>query len=106
MSTRAASAAATARVVTRRYAPRTARPIPVIARGGDPWLLASMIALIALSVVMVFNTSYFFAAERFADPYHVFRKHLVSIALGALCCAGASRLSSRAQERIGALRDA
>ena len=40
---------------------------------------------------MVFNTSYFFAGERFGDPLHVFRKHLVSIGLGMLCCFVASR---------------
>jgi cell division protein FtsW len=49
---------------------------------------------------MVFNTSYFFAGERFGDPLHVFRKHLVSIALGSVLCFTASRLRSSAYERL------
>jgi len=48
----------------------------------------------------VFNTSYFFAGERFGDSYAVVRKHLVSIALGTLVCALASRLRAHTYERI------
>jgi cell division protein FtsW len=55
---------------------------------------------VTVGVVMVFNTSYFFAGERFGDPLHVFRKHVVSIALGVLCCFAASRVRSSAYERL------
>lgn len=92
---------ATAPALRRRYAPRAARPIAVVSHGGDRWLVATVVALAGLGIVMVFNTSYFFAGERFAgDSYHVFRKHLFSIVLGGLCAAVASRLSSRTCERL------
>lgn len=89
----------TERLLTRRYAPR-ARAVPVVARGGDPWIMFGVMGLLGLSVVMVFNTSYFFAGERFDDPYHVVRKHLVSIVLGLLCCVAASRVPARTWERL------
>ena len=85
--------------ITRRYAPRV-RPIPVVARGGDAWLMVAIAALVGVGLVMVLNTSYFFASERFGDPYHVFRKHLISIGLGVLACLLASRLGSRTYERL------
>jgi cell division protein FtsW len=86
--------------LTRRYAPRMVRPAAVVARGGDRWVMLTVAGLAALSVVMVFNTSYFFSNERFDDPYHVFRKHLASIGLGMILCLIASRTSSRVYERI------
>ena len=86
-------------ILTRRVAPR-AKTLPVVARGGDRWIILIVAALVTVGVVMVFNTSYFFAGERFGDPLHVFRKHLVSIALGVLCCFAASRVRSSAYERL------
>ena len=86
-------------ILTRRVAPR-AKTLPVVARGGDRWIILIVAALVTVGVVMVFNTSYFFAGERFGDPMHVFRKHLVSIALGVLCCFVASRVRSSAYERL------
>jgi cell division protein FtsW len=86
-------------ILTRRVAPR-ARTQPVVARGGDPWIILTVAALVTVGVVMVFNTSYFFAGERFGDPLHVFRKHLVSIVLGVLACFAASRLRSSTYERL------
>ncbi|MCC6850216.1 MAG: putative lipid II flippase FtsW [Deltaproteobacteria bacterium] len=97
MTTRAA--ALTAPILTRRVAPR-AKAHPVVARGGDPWILAAVAALVTVSVVMVFNTSYFFAGDRFGDPLHVFKKHLASIGLGVLACFVGSRLRSTTYERI------
>ena len=86
-------------ILTRRVAPR-AKTLPVVARGGDRWIILIVAALVTVGVVMVFNTSYFFAGERFGDPLHVFRKHLLSIALGVLCCFAASRVRSSAYERL------
>ncbi|MEB2285908.1 MAG: putative lipid II flippase FtsW [Polyangiaceae bacterium UTPRO1] len=97
MTARAAALAAP--VLTRRIAPR-AKARPVIVRGGDRWLVFTVAALVTISVVMVFNTSYFFAGERFGDPLHVFKKHLASIALGGLACFVASRLRSATYERL------
>lgn len=86
-------------ILTRRVAPR-ARTLPVVARGGDRWILVTVAALVTVGIVMDFNTSYFFAGDRFGDPLHVFRKHLVSVALGVVCCFAASRIRSATYERI------
>jgi cell division protein FtsW len=80
--------------VTNRYAAR-AEPVVVVTHGGDPWIVIAVMTLVALGVVMVFNTSFFFAGDRYGDPYHVLQKHLISIALGGLLCLLASRLNSR-----------
>jgi cell division protein FtsW len=85
--------------LTRRYAPR-ARPVTVVAHAGDRWILLAVVTLTALGVVMVLNTSFFFAGERFGDPYHVIRKHLISVLAGGLLCLVASRLGSRHYERL------
>jgi cell division protein FtsW len=94
----ARAATLTVPALTRRVAPR-ARTLPA-ARGGDRWIILTVAALVTVGVVMVFNTSYFFAGDRFGDPLHVFRKHLVSVALGLGCCFAASRLRSTTYERI------
>jgi cell division protein FtsW len=84
---------------TRRARGHVVRPVAVVAHGGDRWIMLTVAALVAVGIVTVFNTSYFFAGERFGDSYYVFRKHLVSIGLGTLCCLAASRVSSRTYER-------
>jgi cell division protein FtsW len=68
------------------------RPRAVGALGLDPWLLLATGTLVALSVIMVFNVSYFYAQEHFGDPLVFFRKHLASIALGVVVLMVASRL--------------
>ena len=67
--------------------------------GGDPWLVLAVAALLGLSVVMVFNVSYFYGQEHFGDSLLFFRKHLLSVGLGTLVAAVASRLPSDAYRR-------
>ncbi len=67
--------------------------------GGDSWLVLAVAALVGLSVVMVFNVSYFYAQDRFGDSLLFFRKHLVSIGLGTVAAVVASRLSSATYRR-------
>jgi cell division protein FtsW len=67
--------------------------------GGDPWLVLAVAALIGLSVVMVFNVSYFHGQERFGDALLFFRKHLLSIGLGAAAALCASRVPSEVYRR-------
>ncbi len=88
--------------LTRRWKPRTRtrRPVAVVAHGADRWIMVIAALLVGLGIVMVFNTSYFFAGERFGDPYYVFRKHMVSIALGLAACLLFSRIRSHGLERI------
>jgi cell division protein FtsW len=86
--------------LTRRWAPRVRRPVAVVAHGADRWIMLTVALLVGLGIVMVFNTSYFFAGERFGDPYYVFRKHMVSIALGLGVCLIASRTQSHVLERL------
>ena len=67
--------------------------------GGDPWLVLAVAALVGLSVVMVFNVSYFYGQDRFGDSLLFFRKHLFSIGLGTVVAVLASRLSSETYRR-------
>jgi len=69
------------------------------ALGGDPWLVLAVAALVGLSVVMVFNVSYFYGQEHFGDSLLFFRKHLLSVGLGTLVAVVASRLSSDTYRR-------
>jgi cell division protein FtsW len=71
--------------------PRLTRP--------DGWLLAAVAGLAGLGVVMVFNVSYFYAQAHYGDPFLFFRKHLVSLALGAVALFLASRLRLDLLER-------
>jgi cell division protein FtsW len=75
------------------------RPRPIGGTGFDVWLVAAAAALVGLSIVMVFNVSYFYAEEHFGDAYHFFRKHVFSIALGTVLAAVASRIPSQAYRR-------
>lgn len=50
----------------------------------DPWLLLAVCLLILIGEVMVFNTTYFYAFERFDNPYRFVWKHQVAVALGSL----------------------
>jgi cell division protein FtsW len=61
--------------------------------------VAATAVLVGLSIVMVFNVSYFYAEERFGDAYHFFRKHVFSIGLGTVLAAIAARISSQAYRR-------
>jgi cell division protein FtsW len=75
------------------------RPRIAHALGGDPWLVIAVGALVGLSVVMVFNVSYFYAQDRFGDALVFFRKHVLSIVLGTAAAALASRVSSESWRR-------
>jgi cell division protein FtsW len=97
--TMARAATLSSPILTRRVKPRVKRQA-VVSHGGDRWIVATVAALVTVGVVMVFNTSYFFAGERFGDPLHVFRKHLVSVGLGILACLAASRIRSTTYERL------
>ena len=75
------------------------RPRTVGALAGDPWLMLAVAALVGLGVIMVFNIGYFYGQERFGDALQFFRKHLLSVGLGVVVAAGASRLPAEAYRR-------
>src|SRR4029077_2984459 len=75
------------------------RPRIIGALGADPWLVLAVAALVGLSVVMVFNVSYFYGQDHFGDSLVFFRKHLLSIGLGTVVAVVASRLPSEAYRR-------
>jgi cell division protein FtsW len=76
------------------------RPRRAVTLGGDPWLVLAVAALVGLGLVMVFNVSYFYAQERFGDALLFFRKHVLSIVLGAAIAVFASRLRSDQYARL------
>ena len=63
----------------------------IVAHGGDRWIVATVAALVTVGVVMVFNTSYFFAGERFGDPLHVFRSTWCRSGSASWCAVTAAR---------------
>jgi cell division protein FtsW len=65
----------------------------------DPWLVLAIAALVGLSIVMVFNVSYFPGQERFGDSLQFFRKHVLSIVLGAAAAIVCSRIPSEGYRR-------
>jgi cell division protein FtsW len=71
--------------------PRLTRP--------DGWLLAAVAGLLGLGVIMVFNVSYFYAAERYADPFRFFRRHILSLLIGGVAMLAVSRLRMDLVER-------
>ena len=49
----------------------------------DLWLLIATAGLVGLGIVMVFNASYFYAQDRYGDPFVFFRKQLFALGCGA-----------------------
>lgn len=75
------------RVTTRIHelrSPIASRRAPVVLEPGhSEMMIASGVALLVLlGVVMVLNTSYFFAQEKYGDPYLFTRRHVGAAALG------------------------
>ncbi|MGH7932947.1 MAG: putative lipid II flippase FtsW [Candidatus Binataceae bacterium] len=51
-------------------------------RRPDPWLCVPAMALVALGLLMVLNTTYFLGQEKTGDAFHFFKLHIVHIAAG------------------------
>jgi len=58
----------------------------------DPWLVLGIGLLLALSLVVVFDVSYFQAKESYGDPLYFFQKHLIAIGIGLVLAGIASRV--------------
>ncbi len=58
-------------------------------RDMDRWMVVSLVALLAIGITMVLNTSYLFSQERFGDGTYLFRRQLAAIGIGltGLCVA-------------------
>ncbi len=50
----------------------------------DLWLLMATVGLTGFGIVMVFNASYFYAADRYGDAFLFFRKQLFALGCGAM----------------------
>lgn len=66
----------------------------------DPWLLLLVAMLLLVGEVMVFDTTYFYAFERFNDPYHFVWKHQVALLLGCCGLMAAMRVPSTTYRRL------
>ena len=60
----------------------------------DAWLLGAVLLLVLSGELFVFNTTYFYAFDRFDDPYLFVRKHNVALVIGCLGCLVALALPS------------
>lgn len=60
----------------------------------DSWLLGAIILLILSGEIFVFNTTYFYAFDRFDDPYLFVRKHNLALLIGSIGCGVAIMLPS------------
>ena len=63
-------------------------------------MLVSLVALLAIGITMVLNTSYLFAQERFGDGTYLFRKQLAAAGLGLLGLSMALLLPPPAYRRL------
>jgi cell division protein FtsW len=78
-----------------------AASVPIVQRGPiDSWLLLAVVLLLLVGEVMVFSTSYFYAFERFGDPYRFVSKHQVAVVLGSLGLLIAISISSATYRRF------
>lgn len=66
----------------------------------DLWLLIATAGLVGLGTVMVFNASYFYAQDRYGDPFMFVRKHVVFLGCGVAAALAASRVRLQWFERI------
>jgi cell division protein FtsW len=66
----------------------------------DPWLLLAVVVLVLIGEVMVFSTSYFYAGERFNEPYRFFWKHQLAVLLGGAGLAIALLIPSQVYHRF------
>jgi cell division protein FtsW len=65
----------------------------------DGWLLLAAAGLVGLGVVMVFDTSYFHAQERYGDALFFFRRHLVYLFVGVAAGVLVSRMRHEVLEQ-------
>jgi cell division protein FtsW len=66
----------------------------------DSWLLFAVILLVLVGEIMVFNTTYFYAFERFNDPYRFVWKHQLALLLGGLGLVAATVTPSAVYRRV------
>jgi cell division protein FtsW len=66
----------------------------------DKWLLAAVVALLALGMTMVLSTSYLYSQERFSDGTYFFRKQLIAMGAGVVGMVICSLVPSRLYRQI------
>ena len=66
----------------------------------DSWLLGAVLLLVVSGEIVVFNTTYFHAAERYGDAYLFVRKHTLALLIGSVACLAAVCLPSTVYRRL------
>lgn len=66
----------------------------------DSWLLGAVLLLVVSGEIVVFNTTYFHAAERYGDAYLFVRKHTLALLIGSVGCLAAVCLPSTVYRRL------
>ena len=81
--------------------PPTLRSSSWISHGpADPWLLVAVALLLIVGLIMVFNTTYFYAFEHFDNPYRFVWKHIGALGLGIVGLGITAGLSSATYRRF------
>lgn len=66
----------------------------------DLWLLIAAAGLAGVGLVLVFNASYFYAQDRYGDPFLFFRKHLIALGCGTVLLVAVSHVRLQWFERV------
>jgi cell division protein FtsW len=66
----------------------------------DGWLLLTAVLLLLVGEVMVFNTTYFYAFERFGQSFRFVWKHQIAVVLGTIGLIIAASLPSATYRRV------
>ena len=81
------------------FADRTADD--AVSRGPvDSWLLGAVLLLVVSGEIVVFNTTYFHAVERYGDAYLFVRKHTLALLIGSVGCLATVCLPSTVYRRL------
>jgi cell division protein FtsW len=73
---------------------------PLSALRSEPWLFGAAAALVLLGLMMTLNTTYFLSLSKTGAPFSLFKRQLVSVALGLTAMVLVARIPAHSLQRI------
>jgi cell division protein FtsW len=64
-------------------------------RGIDPVIFSCALGLMAFGIVMIYSTSHILALDRYGDPYHFVKRHIMWAGIGVVSMLLAARVDIR-----------